>query len=141
MSGTTAMKRAFLTTPRFAVVGASKNQSKFGTKVLQWYLQRNKNVTPVHHKENELEGVQTIHSLTGLPDPASTAVHIITPAKVTLGLLQQVRALNVPAVWLQPGAEDESVIAYIKENGLEDKAIYGGPCVLEEGDGVLKSYL
>ena len=61
--------------------------------------------------------------------------------QVTLGVLEQAKALNVPALWLQPGAEDESVVNYIKENGLESKVIYGGPCILVEGDGIIKSLL
>ena len=61
--------------------------------------------------------------------------------QVTLGVLEQAKALNVPALWLQPGAEDETVVNYIKENGLESKVIYGGPCILVEGDGIIKSLL
>ncbi|KAI0929849.1 hypothetical protein AcW1_008683 [Taiwanofungus camphoratus] len=141
MSGSAETKKAFLSSPNFAVVGASKDQSKFGTKVLQWYLARDKPVTPIHPKENELEGVSTVRSIADLPDPSHTSVSIITNPKVTLGLLEQVKTLAVPAIWLQPGAEDEAVISYIKENGLEDKAIYGGSCILVEGDGVMKSML
>lgn len=49
--------------------------------------------------------------------------------------------LNVPSLWLQPGAEDDTVKSFIRANGLEDKVIYGGPCILVEGDGVRKSLL
>lgn len=63
------------------------------------------------------------------------------PCQITLGILEQAKALNVPALWLQPGAEDEAVITYIKENGLADKVIYGGPCILVEGDGIIRSLL
>lgn len=68
-------------------------------------------------------------------------LHQLTSQQITLGLLEQAKALDIPSVWLQPGAEDETVIQFIKENGLEDRAIYGGPCVLVEGDGILKSVL
>jgi predicted CoA-binding protein len=61
--------------------------------------------------------------------------------QVTLGLLQQAKELNIPALWLQPGAEDDAVKNYIRANGLEDKVLYGGPCILVEGDGVRKSLL
>jgi hypothetical protein len=60
---------------------------------------------------------------------------------VTLGLLQQSKQLNIPALWLQPGAEDDAVKNYIHANGLEDKVIYGGPCILVEGDGVRQKSL
>ncbi|KAH9022572.1 NAD(P)-binding protein [Lactarius pseudohatsudake] len=135
------IQKYFLSSSRYAVVGASKDQSKFGTKVLRWYLARNLSVIPVHPKESELEGVTTVSSLTDLPAPAETSVSIITNAKVTLDLLQQALKLNIPALWLQPGAEDDDVKNFIRVNGLEDKVLYGGPCILVEGDGVRKSLL
>ncbi|OSD07035.1 NAD-P-binding protein [Trametes coccinea BRFM310] len=144
MSSLVEVQKKFLSSPKYAVVGASKDQSKFGTKVLKWYQARNIDVTPVHPKEEELEGLKTIRTIADLPAPTQTSVHIITPPKashlhVTLGILEQAKALGVPALWLQPGAEDEAVVSYIKENGLEDKTIYGGPCILVEGDGILRS--
>lgn len=135
------MKRLFLSAPRYAVVGASKDQSKFGTKVLKWYLARNKDVTPVHPRESELEGVSTLSTLNDLPHPTQTSVSIITPPAVTLGLLERAKALSIPALWLQPGAEDEAVVKFIQENDLADKVIYGGPCILVEGDAIIKSLL
>ncbi|KAA1471849.1 NAD-P-binding protein [Dentipellis sp. KUC8613] len=140
-TNTTEIGKLFLSSPRFAVVGASKDQNKFGTKVLKWYQVRDKTVTPVHPKESELEGLATVKTLADLESPTQTSVSIITPPKVTLGLLEQAKTLDVPALWLQPGAEDESVISYIRENGLEDKVIYGGPCILVLGDGIIKSLL
>ena len=61
--------------------------------------------------------------------------------QVTLGLLQQANELNIPALWLQPGAEDDVVNSYIHANGLEDRVLYGGPCILVEGDGIRKKSL
>lgn len=62
--------------------------------------------------------------------------HIYLEVQITLGILKQAKELPVRAYWLQPGAEDAEVVEYIKEN-LADRAIYGGPCILVEGDGVL----
>ena len=61
--------------------------------------------------------------------------------QVTLGILQEAKELNVPSLWLQPGAEDEAVVKYIKDNNMADKVIYGGPCVLVLGEGIIKSLL
>ncbi|GJE90017.1 CoA-binding protein [Phanerochaete sordida] len=140
MANAAEIKKTFLSAPKYAVVGASKDQTKFGTKVLKWYLARDKDATPIHPKEDELEGVATLRTLAELPEPTQTSVSIITPAKVTLELLQQAKELGVPALWLQPGAEDAAVVAYIKEN-LADRTVYGGPCILVEGDGVMRSLL
>ncbi|KAI0301041.1 NAD-P-binding protein [Multifurca ochricompacta] len=137
----TEIQKYFLSSPHFAVVGASKDQSKYGTKILQWYLARKLPVTPVHPVRERARGVPTVPNLTDLTAPAETSVSIITNAKVTLGLLKQAKELNIPALWLQPGAEDEAVKNYIRANGLEDKVLFGGPCILVEGDGVRKSLL
>jgi len=139
MSGTHEQKVDFLTSPHFAVVGASKDETKVGTKVLKWYVEHGKEVTPVHPKEDEIQGLAAVRTLADLPDPTHTSVSVVTGPKVTLGLLEQVKALGIPKVWLQPGTNDENVTQYIKDNGLTDKVVYGGPCVLAEGDGLLKS--
>jgi predicted CoA-binding protein len=65
--------------------------------------------------------------------------HFIT--QIMLGILEQARAWSVPAIWLQPGAEDENVLAWIHENGMDERVIYGGPCILVDGDGIAKSML
>ena len=58
--------------------------------------------------------------------------------QVTLGILESAKQLGIRALWLQPGAEDEAVIKFVKEAGLGDKVILGGPCILVEGDGIIK---
>jgi len=58
-----------------------------------------------------------------------------------LGILELAKTLSVPSIWLQPGAEDQAVIDWIKENGLEDRVILGGSCILVEGDDIGKSLL
>jgi len=60
---------------------------------------------------------------------------------VTLDILKEAKELDIPALWLQPGAEDETVTAFIRENKLEDRIIYGGPCLLIEGEGIQRSLL
>ncbi|EGO00388.1 hypothetical protein SERLA73DRAFT_136245 [Serpula lacrymans var. lacrymans S7.3] len=140
MASSIDKQKHFLASPKFAVVGASTDQSKFGTKVLQWYIQRNRDVTPVHPTSNELEGIKTIRSLADLPSPTETSISIITPAKITIELLKQAKELSVPSLWIQPGAADVTCVKYIKEN-LSDRVIYQGECILRDGDGIVQSML
>ncbi|QRV94474.1 succinyl-CoA synthetase alpha subunit [Ceratobasidium sp. AG-Ba] len=123
-----SVESLFFKSPKFAVI-------------LKWYLDRKIPVTPVHPKESELEGVKTVTSLDKLESPTTTSVSIVTPPKVTLSVLQAGKALGIPAFWLQPGAEDEAVREYVEQNGLKDKVVLGGPCVLVKGDGIRKSLL
>ena len=59
---------------------------------------------------------------------------------MTLAALEKVKALDIPAVWIQPGAADEAVAQYIQHN-LADKVVYGGPCILVLGERLLSSRL
>lgn len=56
--------------------------------------------------------------------------------QVTLNVLKEAKELGVPALWIQPGAEGPEIADYIKENGLENRVVYGGPCLLVQGDGI-----
>lgn len=177
------IKKLFLSSTRFAVVGASKDQTKFGTKVramtryiptsanprfatgaemvpgprearhsgasegerarghygCQEHLRAPFTLRDIYQYHHEPKGGESHLSASR---PVHTAnVRRLFPPQITLGLLSDAKTLNVPALWLQPGAEDEAVISYIKENGLADKVIYGGPCILVEGDSILKSLL
>ncbi|KIO32597.1 hypothetical protein M407DRAFT_241311 [Tulasnella calospora MUT 4182] len=138
MPTTAEIQRLFLSSPKYAVVGASKDPSKYGTRVLKWYIACKKDVTPIHHKESSLEEIPTLKTLKDLPSPTTASVSIITPPKVTLGILQEAKALGVPALWLQPGAEDDEVRQYVNDN-LSDRVILGGPCILVSGDKILES--
>jgi len=137
-SNMTALQKEFFTADAYAVVGASNDKSKFGNKVFMWYLDHSKTVTPIHPKEASIEGVPALKSLSELPSPATTSISVITPPKVTLGVLKEAKELGIKVVWVQPGASDEACDAYVKEAGLEN-VIYGGPCILRDGEAVLAS--
>jgi len=137
MAAPTDLQKSFFASEKFAVVGASKDEEKFGTKLLKFYIAQGKDVTPVHPKESELQGITAVRSLADLPSPKTTSVSIVTPPKVTLGVLKLVKELDVPYAWVQPGAEDEAVIAYINDEGLADRVVFSGPCALALGPKIL----
>jgi predicted CoA-binding protein len=100
MTTTTAVQRLFLSSAHFAVVGASADRSKFGNKVLRWYMTHGLDVVPINpvsrsvmsccvqrlmeisKKLAQVEGLNTIGGLDDLPSPTSTSVSIITPPSV-----------------------------------------------------------
>lgn len=82
---------------------------------------------------------------TDLPDLGSTSISIIVNSSIGFPLLQRLfpegtssspdRTTSPRAVWFQPGAESDEIAAYVKRQGLEDRVVFGGPCVLVMGDG------
>ncbi|SAM05850.1 hypothetical protein [Absidia glauca] len=113
-----SLTQRFISNSQFAVVGASTSRAKYGNK-----------------KESEIEGIRTVSSVDQLEDPQHTSVSIITPPNITLGVLKDCKRLGIDNVWLQPGAEDNSVLECAQELGLN--VIAGGPCILVQGPSLL----
>ncbi|KAJ3375259.1 hypothetical protein GGF31_004377 [Allomyces arbusculus] len=131
MASLTRQMATFFESSRFAVVGASIDKKKFGNRVLCWYLDHNKPVTPVHPKEREIEGIAAVPSLADLTgEPTDVSVSVITPPAVTKGVLEQGVAKGITKFWLQPGAEFPGWQAFADEHKV--LVIAQGPCVLRD---------
>ncbi|CDS82208.1 uncharacterized protein SPSC_03028 [Sporisorium scitamineum] len=132
---------SFFGATQYAVVGASKDPSKFGNKVLKWYQAHNFDVTPIHPKESEIESLSTQPDVAHFLDKAGTssdnvAVSVITPPEISLAVVQKgLQEQGVSTFWLQPGAEDADLISWVKSQPepIQDRVIYGGPCILVSG--------
>jgi uncharacterized protein len=117
----------FLTGAPHAVVGASRDRSKIGTRVLQAYLQNQRPVYPVNPRAQEIEGQKTYPDLASLPTPVH-GVSVITPPHIAESIVEQAASIGVKNIWFQPGAESERAIE--RAQGLGMNAIAGGPCIL-----------
>lgn len=96
------IQHAFFTAPKYAVAGASNNASKFGYILLQWYHSRGIPVTPVTPTSTEILGVECVSDVAKLSDKSNTSLSIVTPPKVTRGILEQVlQEGELNAIWLQ----------------------------------------
>ncbi len=118
---------AFLNGAPHAVVGASRDRSKYGNKVLRVYMQAGREVYPVNPTGGEIEGLTAYASLDAVP-PRVHGVSIITPARVTEKVVETAAELGIQHVWMQPGAESDAAVARAEELGLS--VISGGPCIL-----------
>jgi predicted CoA-binding protein len=117
----------FLEGSRFAVVGATTNREKYGNKVLRVYQQNKLEVVPVNPAGGEIEGLAAYPDLASIPGTID-GVSIITPPKITDGVVQQALALGIKNIWMQPGAESDAAIELAESAGAN--VIAGGPCIL-----------
>lgn len=56
----------------------------------------------MEQKADTILDLPVARTLDDLQDPRQTAVSVITPPKVTLGLIDAAERLGVPSMWLQP---------------------------------------
>ncbi|KAJ2158894.1 hypothetical protein GGF46_003439 [Coemansia sp. RSA 552] len=135
------MSKAFFNSQRFVVVGASADPAKYGNKVLRWYISQNLPVTPLNPKAGKIEGIPCIKSLDELPESNSpeamgrVGVSVVTPPKVSEGVLEAAARLGIKQLWFQPGSEPDKLTEVAK--GLGVSAVGGGPCILVLGKRLL----
>jgi predicted CoA-binding protein len=105
----------------WAVVGATADRSKFGNLVFHTLLDAGYRVYPVNPKGGELQGVPVYPSLADLPELPEVVDTVVPPA-VTEQIVQEMYALGLTRVWMQPGSESESAIRYCEEHAIQ--AVY-----------------
>ncbi len=119
----------FLRVPSFAVVGASDDPAKYGHRVYKCYLRHGMKAYPINPNCKDIGGNQVFAKLADLPEKVES-VSIITPPAVTEKVIDDVIALGIKHVWMQPGAE--SIAAVEKAEAAGVNVIHSGPCLLVE---------
>jgi uncharacterized protein len=100
-----------------AVVGASRDRHKFGNKAVRAFRDAGHSVIPVNPHESDVEGLKTYASVLDVPGPIDMATVYVQP-DVALGLLDEFERKHIPEIWLNPGADDDDVIAEAKRRHL-----------------------
>jgi len=93
-----------------AVVGASSSRAKFGNKALRAFQAEGYHVVPINPNQSEVEGLKTYASVLDVPEPIDMATVYVQP-DVTLRLLDEFARKGIAEIWVNPGAEDDAVMA------------------------------
>ncbi|MES2789517.1 MAG: CoA-binding protein, partial [Planctomycetota bacterium] len=117
----------FLNGAPHAVVGASRDRTKIGHRVLQVYMQQGRPVYAVNPYADKVAGLPAYPDLASLPQPIH-GVSMIAPPEVAESVVEQAGVLGIKHIWFQPGAESPAAIARARQLGID--VISGGPCIL-----------
>jgi predicted CoA-binding protein len=101
-----------------AVIGASSNREKFGNKALRAFAQRGYTVIPINPSEREVEGHRAYQSVLDVPGAIDLATVYVAPP-VGVRVMDDLAQKGVPEVWLNPGADDRSVVEKARSLGLK----------------------
>lgn len=94
---------------RIAVVGASNDPEKYGNIIVRYLAAKGYTVLPVNPRQSEIAGLPAFPNLTAVPGPIHI-VNLVTHPEVTKKVLEEASRLGLPAVWLQDGSYDETVL-------------------------------
>jgi len=114
---------ALLTDPgtSIAVVGAGDDPAKYGGRIYRNLKAKGFRVLAVNPGRDTVDGDPCYSSVADLPEPP-TIVDFVVPPRVTLAVLRQCLEVGLRRAWLQPGAEDEAVLAFVAANGFTVRA-------------------
>ena len=101
-----------------AVIGASRDREKFGNKAVRAYHAHGHRVFPVNLREKEIEGLAAYRSVLDVLEKLDVVLVYVPPA-TTLRLLPDLVKVAPKQLFLNPGSEDDAVIARAEALGLK----------------------
>lgn len=118
---------------RWAILGATNDESKFSYKIFKSMEKGGYMVYPVNPKYNLIDGIKVFNSIEELPKIVDGIIMVVSP-KVSLISLDKIKEKGIKNVWFQPGSFNEEVInkAQQLEFNIENKL-----CIYKQLEGLI----
>lgn len=105
----------FLEEKKVALIGASRNEKKFGTQVLKHLVENGFEVLPVHRQAEQLQGKKAYAAIAELPDNVN-AICLLTQKHQTDLLLAEALKKGIRNIWIQQFSETPETITKVSES-------------------------
>ena len=101
-----------------AVLGASKDRSKFGNKCVRAYKAAGYEVFPINLAGlDEVEGFKAYRNLDDVPGDLER-ISVYLPPPLTLEMLPDIQRKGAQEVWFNPGSADQKVLEEARRLGI-----------------------
>lgn len=97
-----------------AVVGVSENSEKYGHKIFRDLVEAGYTVCGVNPKGGSVLGRELYSALSEITPQPELVINVVPP-KIGLSVLKEAHDLGITNVWLQPGAESETLVKLAEE--------------------------
>ena len=116
----------FVNGKRIAVIGVSREGTKFGNTAFTELAVRGYQVFAVHPTAQEIAGAPCYPNLTALRGQVDGAL-VVVPPQQAVSVLREAAAIGLKNVWLQQGAESPEALALARDLKLN---LVAKKCVL-----------
>ena len=116
----------FVNGKRIAVVGVSRDKTKFGNTAFTELAARGYQVFAVHPTAQEVAGARCYPNLAALQGQVDGVLVSVSPQQA-VPVLREAAAIGLKNVWLQQGAESPEALALARDLGLN---LVARKCVL-----------
>jgi len=114
------MKQAieqFLQSKNIAIVGMSSKNPKFGNLAYKELSKKNFNLYPIYPKAKKIDGAQCLTNFNDIKDKIDGVLISIQPSE-SGKVVKSAHEAGIKNIWLQQGAQSDSVIQFCKDNGI-----------------------
>ncbi len=111
----------FVSNKNVALIGVSKDKTKFGNALVKELSKKGYSVFPVHPELREAEGIKCYTSLDDLPENVNNLILAVQP-KVTEEIVGVINPLKIQRIWIK-GSASEQAIHECRNKGIE--VVYG----------------
>ena len=103
---------------KIAIIGASKDRTKFSNKAVRAYKENDHVVFPVNPTERVIEGLKCYASVREIPLKLD-AVSLYLPPEIGIKVIDEIIKKEIPKVYLNPGTESKEIIKKLKKNKIK----------------------
>lgn len=100
-----------------AIIGASNDRNKYGNKAVRAFVRKGYRVYPVNPRVDEVEGLRAYRSILDIPSELDV-VTVYVPSEVGEALVEDIAKKRPKDLYLNPGAESESLVRKAQALGL-----------------------
>ncbi|MGD8588731.1 MAG: CoA-binding protein [Chromatiales bacterium] len=100
------------------VLGASNKPLRYSNQAIRLLLEKGYRVTPVHPKQEIIEGLPVAPSLKAVSQPVDTLTLYVGPQRLA-PMIEEVIALRPGRVIFNPGTESPELIRKVEQAGIQ----------------------
>tara|TARA_Y100001970_G_scaffold292571_1_gene434390 strand:- start:5597 stop:5980 length:384 start_codon:yes stop_codon:yes gene_type:complete len=102
---------------RIAVIGASKDESKYGYKILKNLISKGYEVTPINPKKIIIDGIESLPSVDEMSPPPDI-IDFVVPPEIAFSEVKKLHKGGYDNFWFQPGSESAELVEYLKDTNV-----------------------
>jgi predicted CoA-binding protein len=99
------------------VMGASNKPMRYSNQAIRLLLEKGYRVTPVHPKQEVIEGLSVARNLRAVPQPVDTLTLYVGPQRLA-PLIDEVIDLRPARVIFNPGTESQELMHKVEQAGI-----------------------
>ena len=102
---------------KWAVVGATIDETKYGYKIYKKLKNHGYDVYPISPKYYEIDVDKAYKNLEDLPEKPDVVNFVVNP-QIGLSIVEQCSNLGIKNIWLQPGTVSDDLLSLAEEKDI-----------------------